>query len=79
VQRYPLGRLHVRAIVRDDTRAFVGSQSLRRIYLDERREAGLIISDQKVVKRIATIFESEWAETDAAKAAAAPAVEARAS
>jgi hypothetical protein len=30
------------------------------------------------VKRIATIFESEWAETDAAKAADA-AVEARAS
>jgi len=55
-----------------------GFATVRRIYLDERREAGLIISDRKVVKRIATIFESEWAETDAAKAAAA-AVEARAS
>jgi phosphatidylserine/phosphatidylglycerophosphate/cardiolipin synthase-like enzyme len=79
VQRYPLGRLHVRAIVRDESRAFVGSQSLRRIYLDERREAGLIIRDRKVVKRIATIFASDWAETDAAKAAAGPAVEAAAS
>ena len=56
-----------------------GFATVRRIYLDERREAGLIIRDRKVVKRIATIFESEWAETDAAKAAAAPAVEARAS
>jgi len=36
------------------------------------------VPDRKVVKRIATIFESEWAETDAAKAADA-AVEARAS
>ena len=79
VQKYPLGRLHVRAIVRDESRAFVGSQSLRRIYLDERREAGLVIRDRKVVKRIATIFESDWAETDAGKAAAAPVAEVRAS
>jgi len=79
VQKYPLGRLHVRAIVRDESRAFVGSQSLRRIYLDERREAGLVIRDRQVVKRIATIFEADWAETDAGKAAVAPAVEARAS
>ena len=79
VQKYPLGRLHVRAIVRDESRAFVGSQSLRRIYLDERREAGVIIRDRKVVKRIATVFATDWAQTDAGKAAAEPAVEARAS
>jgi cardiolipin synthase len=79
VQKYPLGRFHVRAIVRDESRAFVGSQSLRRIYLDERREAGLIVRDRKAVKRIATIFEADWAQTDAGKAAAEPAVEARAS
>ena len=79
VQKYPLGRLHVRAIVRDESRAFVGSQSLRRIYLDERREAGLVVRDRKVVKRIATIFESDWAETEAGKAAAAPVAEVRAS
>jgi phosphatidylserine/phosphatidylglycerophosphate/cardiolipin synthase-like enzyme len=69
-QKYPLQRLHVRAIVRDETRAFVGSQSLRRIYLDERREAGLIVRDRKVVKQIATIFEADWAQTEAGKARA---------
>ena len=34
-------RLHVRAIVRDGTRAFVGSQSLRKDELENRREVGL--------------------------------------
>jgi hypothetical protein len=33
-------RLHVRAIIVDGRRAFLGSQSLRRIELDERRETG---------------------------------------
>src|SRR5438067_13935654 len=30
VEKYPGGRLHVRAIIRDGRRAFVGSQSLRK-------------------------------------------------
>ena len=33
-------RLHVRAIVRDRKAAFVGSQSLRKLELDKRREVG---------------------------------------
>ena len=37
---FPGKRLHVRAIVRDGRRAFVGSQSLRKLELDERREVG---------------------------------------
>ncbi len=36
-------RLHVRAIIRDGAAAFVGSQSLRKLELDGRREVGLII------------------------------------
>jgi hypothetical protein len=42
---FPGKRLHVRAIVRDGRRAFVGSQSLRKVELDERREVGIIIRD----------------------------------
>lgn len=53
-------RLHVRAIVRDGRRAFVGSQSLRRLELDERREVGVIIRDLKVVKQIKRVFERDW-------------------
>ncbi len=57
------GRLHVRAIVRDGRRAFVGSQSLRKLELDERREVGLIVREAQVVKEIQRVFEQDWALT----------------
>ena len=69
-QKYPGKRLHVRAIVRDGKRAFVGSQSLRALELDHRREIGAIISDGPTVKRMAQTFESDWALTPAAREAA---------
>jgi cardiolipin synthase A/B len=53
-------KLHVRAIIRDGRSAFVGSQSLRKLELDERREVGLITRDQRVVKRMTGIFNSDW-------------------
>jgi phosphatidylserine/phosphatidylglycerophosphate/cardiolipin synthase-like enzyme len=53
-------RLHVRAIVRDGAFAFVGSQSLRKLELDGRREVGVIISDARIAKRIQSVFESDW-------------------
>jgi cardiolipin synthase len=56
----PVRRLHVRAIVRDGRCAFVGSQSLRRLELDERREVGIIIRERKIVKRIAGLFDADW-------------------
>jgi cardiolipin synthase len=62
-QKLP-GRLHVRAMVRDCDTAFVGSQSLRALELDGRREVGLITLESKVVKRIAEVFETDWAKTD---------------
>lgn len=57
-------RLHVRAIVRDGDTAFVGSQSLRLLELDGRREVGLVTGDAKVVKRLMEIYEADWAKTD---------------
>lgn len=65
----PGTRLHVRAIVRDGQRAFVGSQSLRRLELDRRREVGVIVDDRKVVEAIATVFARDWAETPSGRAA----------
>jgi phosphatidylserine/phosphatidylglycerophosphate/cardiolipin synthase-like enzyme len=53
-------RLHVRAIVRDGTRAFVGSQSLRKDELENRREVGLIISNPTVARKLLQVFESDW-------------------
>jgi phosphatidylserine/phosphatidylglycerophosphate/cardiolipin synthase-like enzyme len=63
-------RLHIRAIIRDGRRAFLGSQSLRRIELDERREIGVIVTDGLAVKQIHTVFEEDWAQTDSGKRAA---------
>ena len=54
-------RLHVRAIVRDGRQAFVGSQSLRTIELDKRREAGLIINNPTVATKIQQVFDADWA------------------
>jgi cardiolipin synthase A/B len=62
-ERYPGKRLHVRAIVRDGLRAFVGSQSLRKLELEKRREVGVVVTDRKVVEGIMNVFARDWAET----------------
>jgi cardiolipin synthase len=53
-------RLHVRAILRDRKAAFVGSQSLRKVELDQRREVGLITKDRRAVAKLAAMFEADW-------------------
>src|SRR5579863_2761241 len=60
-------RLHTRTIVRDRRQAFVGSQSLRALELDRRREIGVFVRDQKVVRRLIETFEADWATTDRAQ------------
>jgi len=56
-------RLHIRSIIRDGKRAFMGSQSLRRLELEKRREVGVIITDETVVREMKEVFEHDWAET----------------
>jgi cardiolipin synthase A/B len=76
-------RLHVRAIVRDSSAVFVGSQSLRKLELDGRREVGVIVNDSKAAKKIQSVFESDWvaskpaSEKERQVAAAIPASAAR--
>jgi cardiolipin synthase len=53
-------RLHVRAIIRDGRSAFVGSQSLRKLELDGRREVGIIVRNATVVGRLITVFQTDW-------------------
>lgn len=67
-QKYPGHRLHVRAILRDGAHAFVGSQSLRRLELDKRREVGVFVSGAPLVKELIATFEADWALTDLGKA-----------
>lgn len=60
-------RLHARVIIRDAHRAFLGSQSLRKAELEERREVGLLTRDRRAVSRLKAVFESDWAQTAAAR------------
>jgi len=53
-------RLHAQAIIRDGRQVFLGSQSLRRVELDARREVGLITRDPRVVKSLLDTFEADW-------------------
>lgn len=53
-------RLHTRTMVRDRRLAFVGSQSLREIELDGRREVGVVFRDPAAVKQIVQTFQEDW-------------------
>lgn len=61
-------RLHIRAIVRDGKTAFIGSQSLRRLELEGRREVGIIIQNGAIVRKIQAVFESDWQKNKKAAA-----------
>jgi phosphatidylserine/phosphatidylglycerophosphate/cardiolipin synthase-like enzyme len=61
VRRLPQMRVHTRTMVRDGRIAFIGSQSLRAVELDARREVGLILRAPKVVARLHRIFAHDWA------------------
>ncbi|HEV8131452.1 MAG TPA: phospholipase D-like domain-containing protein [Acidobacteriota bacterium] len=67
VQKFPGKRLHVRAIIRDERDAFIGSQSLKKAELDSRRELGVIVRDPRVARRIHGTFEADWAQTELGK------------
>jgi cardiolipin synthase len=53
-------RLHARAILRDGDSAFLGSQSLRKLELEARREIGVIFRDKRVVKQLISVFDKDW-------------------
>lgn len=63
VRKLQTMRLHVRAIVRDGTRAFVGSQSLRKEELDSRREVGLLVTNPTVTRKLMQVFEADWTDS----------------
>lgn len=54
-------RLHTRTIIRDRKDAFIGSQSMRQLELDARREIGVIFRDGAAVKELIRTFEEDWA------------------
>ena len=46
----------------------IGSQSLRRPELDQRREVGVLITNAVVARQLRDIFEADWAEAVSAAA-----------
>ena len=66
-EKLPNLRLHARVVIRDGRQAFLGSQSLRAVELDARREVGVFVSDPTVVRTLREVFEKDWSGTSAAK------------
>jgi cardiolipin synthase len=57
----PAMRLHAQTIIRDGEQMFLGSQSLRTLELDARREVGVIVDDARhIVQQALEIFEADW-------------------
>ena len=53
-------KLHAKCIIVDGTRFFVGSQNLRKVSMDNRREVGLIVEDDAMARKIERVFDEDW-------------------
>jgi phosphatidylserine/phosphatidylglycerophosphate/cardiolipin synthase-like enzyme len=60
VRRLGPMRMHVRAIIRDGSDAFIGSQSLRKLEIEGRREVGVIVKNGGIVRKMIATFEDDW-------------------
>jgi phosphatidylserine/phosphatidylglycerophosphate/cardiolipin synthase-like enzyme len=53
--------IHVKAIVVDGQRAYIGSENLSTTSLDRNREVGIIVTDAPSVDRVKSTFEADYA------------------
>jgi len=53
-------KLHAKCIIVDGMRFFVGSQNLRAVSMDRRREVGIIVEDTATARRIERVFDEDW-------------------
>jgi len=53
-------KLHAKCVIVDGRRFFVGSQNLRAVSLDRRREVGIIVEDDATSRRIERVFDEDW-------------------
>ena len=74
IRKLPM-RLHARAIFRDSESAFLGSQSLRKLELEARREVGVLIHDKKTVKQMIEVFDNDWKRAEPVVAVSQDAVQ----
>jgi len=61
IRRFTKYKLHAKCIVVDTLRFFIGSQNLRGVSLDRRREVGIIVEDEPIARKIERIFDEDWA------------------
>jgi hypothetical protein len=61
-------RLHAQVIIRDGEEMFLGSQSLRSLELDVRREAGIVTDDPDIIAPVLATFEADWARASGVRA-----------
>ncbi|HYP26180.1 MAG TPA: phospholipase D-like domain-containing protein [Blastocatellia bacterium] len=62
-------KLHAKCVVIDGARFFVGSQNLRAVSLDRRREVGIVVEDDAMSRRIERVFDEDWAHATELRAA----------
>jgi cardiolipin synthase A/B len=60
VRKLPKLRLHTRTIIRDRKEIFIGSQSMRELELDSRREIGIIFRAAEIAGQLIEVFEDDW-------------------
>src|SRR5215471_3926339 len=65
VRRFAKYKLHAKCIVVDTLRFFIGSQNLRGVSIDRRREVGIIVEDDPIARKIERIFDEDWATAEA--------------
>ena len=53
-------KLHAKCIVVDASRFFIGSQNLRKVSLNRRRELGIIVEDDAMARKIERVFDEDW-------------------
>lgn len=53
--------VHVKAMVADGARAYVGSENLSYTSLNKNREVGLVMTETAAVKAMVSTFEKDWA------------------
>jgi cardiolipin synthase A/B len=53
-------KLHAKCIVVDGRYFSLGSQNLREVSLDHRREVGIIIEDTVIAQKIERVFDEDW-------------------
>ena len=53
-------KLHAKCVVVDGSRFFIGSQNIRPVSLDRRREVGMVVDDDAMARKIERVFDEDW-------------------